>query len=136
MKQQSGAFSYLRDAAWRAFHMFCCNGLDGVYHHQFRLDGLDLLENQFQRGFAQDDHMVTFGFGQSFSTHLQLVCTLLSADVKHPLVCHLEDGLQRQRTLSNAWLAAQKGDGARNKSASQHAVQLVIVHVDARFVKC
>ena len=59
---------------------------------------------------------------------------LLAADIQDAPLRHVEDGLQGERALANAGLATQQHDAARHQSATQHTVQLVVVHVDARLV--
>ena len=60
---------------------------------------------------------------------------LLAADVKHAQFGHLENGLQRERRLTNARLAAKKYDTARYEAATKHAVKLSVVGVDARLIE-
>ena len=58
----------------------------------------------------------------------------LTADVEHALVRQGEHGLEGERRFADARFTAKEHDAARHESATQHAVQFVVVHIDARVV--
>ena len=60
--------------------------------------------------------------------------TLLSAHVEHSFISHIQNGLQGKRTLSDARFTAQKGDAARHHAATQHTIQFLVHHIDARLI--
>ena len=92
-----------------------------------------MLEHVLERVLAEDEHVVVVT-AEPIGAHLQLVGALLAADVENLLLRQAEHGLQRQRTLADAWFTAQQHDAARHEPATQHTVQLFVVHVDARVV--
>ena len=91
-----------------------------------------MLENLFEGGFAE--HIKPFiRWSETVVPQLNLPCTLFSADVEDASVLQAKHGLQCQRTLSDAWLAAQQDETSGHKTSAKHAVQLGIAHVDTRF---
>ena len=105
-QQQRGALAHLRDAAGRTVHGLCHDGLYGIYDHQLRLLVTDVQENLVERSLAHDHtrrtgqepfpsvHLSSCPWHQTVGTQLQLPRTLLSTDIKHPLVRHFQYGLQ------------------------------------------
>ena len=71
---------------------------------------------------------------QSVSSQLNLMGTLLTAHIQHPSMFHIQDGLQRKGTLSDARFTAQQGDASRHHTATQYAVQLLVHHIDTRLI--
>lgn len=57
----------------------------------------------------------------------------LSADVEHPLRKG-KDSLQDESRLSDTRFATKQNDTAGHKAATEDAVELAVVHVDARLV--
>ena len=57
--------------------------------------------------------------------------TLFAADIQNAPIGHVEDGLQGQRALPDAWLSTKEDDGTWNKTATENAVELTVVHVHA-----
>ena len=72
--------------------------------------------------------------GELSTSEVEMVGALFAAHIKDVAVLHAQDGLQREGAFANAGLAAQKHDATRHQSAAQHAVELVILHVDAWLV--
>ena len=85
-------------------------------------------------GLTEDMHIVVLLVWNAVGTHLQLMSTLLAADIQYLAVVHPEDGLQRQRALAYARFAAEEHYRARHETTAEHTVELVVVKVDARFV--
>ena len=137
-EQGRGAFAHLCDAAWRGIHVFGGNRLDGVDDYDFGLHLFYICEDVLKGCFGQDEQIVLLGIHrclhESFGAHLQLVGAFLTAHVEYLPFSHAEHGLQGQRTLADAWFAAQQDDAAGHQSATQHPVQFSVVHIDARFV--
>ena len=71
---------------------------------------------------------------ETVGTHLQLVGTLLTADIQDFLLCQTEHGLQGEGGFSDTGLTAQENDAAWHQTTSEHTVQLVVVHVDTGIV--
>ena len=105
-QQQRGALAHLRDAAGRTVHGLCHDGLYGIDDQQLRLLVTDVQENLVERSLAHDHtrrtgqkpfpsvRLSSCPWHQTVGTQLQLPRTLLATDIKHPLVRHLQYGLQ------------------------------------------
>ena len=60
--------------------------------------------------------------------------TFLSAHIQDAAVSHVQNSLQGERTLTDSRFTAQERNAARDHSATQHTVQLLVPHIDARFI--
>ena len=60
------------------------------------------------------------------------MCTLLTAYIQHVAVRHTHDGLQCQRTLAYARVAAKQYDTARNQTATEHTIEFGVMHIHTR----
>ena len=67
---------------------------------------------------------------KALGTHLQLMGTLLTADVEDAQG-QVEHGLQGECGLADARLAAQQDDASRHQTTTKYAVQFGVAHVDA-----
>ena len=153
-QERRRTFPHLRYRAWRTVHFLCSNGLDRVDNYQFWSHLLNMSEYFLQLRFAENRNMVESRFRrnitssrsssrsphqrlslcQSVGTELNLMGTLLTTYIKHPSVPHVQNGLQGERTLSDARLSTQQGDAAGYHSATQHTIQFLVHHIDARFI--
>ena len=62
---------------------------------------------------------------KSIGTHLDLRCTLFAGGIKNPTPATGKrgSGLQKQRALSDTWIAANEGNAARDETAAEDAVK-------------
>ena len=60
--------------------------------------------------------------------------TLLTADIQYFVLGQTEHGLQGEGRFADTRLTAQENDAAWHQTASEHTVQLVVVHVDTGIV--
>ena len=136
-QQGRRALSHLGDASGRRVDGVGGYGLYGVYDEQLWVHLLYLGEDVLERCFAKHEHLapghfaLCAGGAQSVGPHLYLVGALLSAYIQDVALRHAKDGLQGQRGFSYAGLAAQEDDAAWHDAAAQHAVELLVVGVDA-----
>ena len=159
-QERRRTFPHLRYRAWRTVHFLCSNGLDRVDNNQLWSHLLNMSEYFLQLRFAENRNMVESRFRgiitssrsfsgsrssnrsphqclslcQSVGTELNLMGTLLTTYIKHPSVPHIQNGLQGERTLSDARLSTQQGDAAGYHTATQHTIQFLVHHIDARFI--
>ena len=97
------------------------------------LNILDMLEDVLQGVLAEDEEIVVLA-AKPVCTHLQLVGALLTADVEDAFFRQAEHRLQREGGLADARLTAEEHDRARYETTTEHAVQFLVVQVDARIV--
>ena len=138
-------FTDLRYRTRRTVHLFGSDGLDRVDDDEFRSHLLDMREDFLQLRFTEYRNMIEglnhflspqqrLSLSQSVGTQLNLMGTLLTADVENTAVGHIQNGLQSKCTLADTRFTTQQGDASRNHSSTQYAVQFLIAHIDARFI--
>ena len=132
-KQRRSTLPDLCDRAGTRFDVLRHHRLDRVDHHQFGLHVLDMVEHIFERVLTENEEVVVIP-AQPIGAHFQLVGALLTADIENLLFRQAEHRLQGQCTLANARFATQQHDAARHQTTTEHAVQLFVVHVDARVI--
>ena len=89
-----------------------------------------MVEDLLKRILGEDEEIIILA-AQTVGAHLQLMGTLLAADVEDALLWHVKHRLQRERTFADTRLSAKKHNAAWHEPAAQNAVQLFVVHVDA-----
>ena len=132
-QQRSGAFPDLRETARRRLHRLRRYGLYGVDDDQIGLLVFDVAVDALQRGLRQQQQVVSRAAAQTLRSQLDLAGALLTGDVEHLHALQPQDGLQHQRALADAGLAAQQTQAAGHQSAAEHAVELFVAQVDAHF---
>ena len=68
---------------------------------------------------------------EALGSHLELLLTLLTADIEYLKVSHAQNSLEQEGGFADARLTAQQHEGAFHQSAAQHTVELGIVGVEA-----
>ena len=122
-----GTLADLRDRACRRIDALGGDGLYGVDNEDVGLDGVDMIEDALRHRFGNDIALLRFsrsGGADTLGTHLDLLFTLLTADIEQSLVGDGQRGLQQQRALAYTRLAAQQHDRAWHQTAAQHPVEL------------
>ena len=129
--QLGGTLADLRDRACRRIDALGGDSLYGVDNEDVGFDSVDMIEDALRHRFGDNIGVVGLLDGrfaglrrQAVGAHLDLLLTLLAADVEQALVGDGQRGLQQQRALAYARLAAQQHDGARHQAATQHPVEL------------
>ena len=97
MQERRGALPDLSDAARGGVGLLGGDGLNGVDDHQLGMNVENVGVDFLQRVLTQYIYRVTYTAAQTLRTHLDLMGTLFSADIKHTQLRHLQDGLQRER---------------------------------------
>ena len=129
-EQGSRTFAHLGDAACRRLGRLGADGLYRVDDDELGFLFLDMGEDALERCLTEYQQVVV-GSSDALGTHLQLAGALLAADVENPAVGECQHRLQRQRALADARLATEQHKAPLDQSASQHTVELLVVHVDA-----
>jgi len=138
-QQGRGALAHLGDGACGGLDVLGHDGLDGVDDDELWLHFLNVVEDGLELVLAEEQERAVSGFSrgewslQSLCTHLELMGALLAADVEDAQG-QAKHGLQGERGLADAGFAAQQDDAAGHQSAAKDAVQLLVLHVDARIV--
>ena len=93
-----------------------------------------MFEDMLQRVLAEDEEILIVVMGDAVGAHLELMGTLLTADVEDLLLGHVEHRLQREGGFADAGFTTEEYDAARDETATEHPVEFLVVHVDAGIV--
>ena len=118
-------FAHLGDAAGGGRDCRREHRLHGVDDQEAGFDFLHMFENSFQRGFAQDEQIGRVD-AEPFGAHFYLPLGFLAGDVEtgEPFLADRGDGLEQQRRLADAGIAADEDHRAGHQTAAEDAVEL------------
>ena len=134
LQQHGGTLADLADRTWRRLDIFRRDGLDRVDDDKVGRDIVDVFHYHLDHRFASHLHGRCVCLADAVGTQFQLARALLAAHIQNPQVWQAQHGLQNQRRFADARFSAKKCERTRHESATQHAVQFVVMQVDARFV--
>ena len=128
MLKLGGTLANLTHTAGRRIDVLGHDSLDGVDNQQVGTDGVDMLENTLCHCLTDDEQILRFRtppleLTQSVGSHLDLLLTFLTADVKKLTVIDGQCSLQQKSALAYAWFAAEQQQTARNDTPPEHAVE-------------
>ena len=126
-------FAHLYQASGRRINRLGRYRLYGVDDNQVGPRIFDVHINLFQRCFACYQ-TVRGVMADAVGTQLQLPCAFFAGNIQYLLFGQPQNGLQHKGGLSDSRFSAQQDQRSGNQTAAQHTVQLLIVHIDARFV--
>jgi hypothetical protein len=130
-RQAPGALAHLRHAPRGGRECLAEQHLDRIDHEQARAVLIQRRENALQ-GRLRHQAQVVAGQVEALGTRCHLLRTLLTGDVQgggtRREVAH---GLQQQRALAGARVAAHENGGARHQAAAEHAIELGHARTDA-----
>ena len=137
--------AHLPDAARRRLKLQREDGLHRVDDDQRRLDARDLLENALEAGFGEQIERRAAD-REPLAARLDLMLGLLARAVEDRAAAarHVRGGLQQQRRLADAGLAAEEDQRSRHDAAAEDAIELVdagreprmLLDVDVRIEAC
>ena len=109
--------------------------MDGIDHHQPRLDFFDVIENAFQRSFAQHKQVRRFDT-EPFGTHLNLPLGFFAGNVETSEVFPAYRGnrLEQKRRLADARIAADKDHRPGYQAAAEHAIEFADARENTAFL--
>jgi hypothetical protein len=118
-------FAHLADAAGRRLELHREHGLHRVDDHERRPQPGDLLEDALDAGLRQQVERRNAD-AEPVAAALDLMLRLLARGVQHRPdgareMCR---GLQQERRLADARLAAEENEGAGHDAAAEHAIEL------------
>ena len=107
--------------------------LHRIDDHERRLDARDLLENPLEARLGEQVER-RVADAEPLAARLDLVLGLLAGAVEHRAdrARHVRRGLQQQRRLADARLAAEQHQRAGHDAAAEHAIELVDAGRQAR----
>ena len=124
-RQLRRAFAHLRHRARRGSQLVGIHGLDRIDHHDVRRLPAATRPDLLQLDFRQQTHLRAVQ-PEPVRAQRHLRADFLAGDVQHAhAVESCRPGLQQQRGLADARVAADQHDAAADQAAAQHAVQLV-----------
>ena len=124
-RQVRRAFAYLGYRARRGAQLIRIHGLDGIDHRHIGLLAAQCAQNFFQLDFGQHTHLRGFQ-PEAARAQSHLGAAFLTGDVQGIFSGALQrvQGLQQQRGLANARVAAYQYHATLHNAAAQHPVQL------------
>ncbi len=131
--QSGGHLAHLRHATRRALQPVRVERLDRIDHDNVGLDLFDPVENRLGRRLGEHQHIFS-RLGEPLGAQFDLVRRFLAGDVEHPVAATSEPcrHLEQQGRLTDARLAAQQDERARDHAAPQHEVELGQADAPAR----
>ena len=89
--------------------------------------------NLFERSLT-NNQAIAGNTGKAVGAKFQLARAFFTGHIKNLLFRHVQYGLHDECGFADSRLAAYQDKRTRHKSATQHTVQLIIVHIDAWLV--
>ena len=89
--------------------------------------------NLFERSLT-NNQAIAGSIRETIGTEFKLSCTFFTGHIKDFLFRHVQYGLHDERGFTDSRLTAYQDKRTRHKSATQYAIQFIIVHIDAWLV--